>query len=79
MPTTHVLVDDRLTAPSGQAEASCPACPHPANAHDPIARRFCSATEAGRLTRGCQCSDESSGATYGKSNQGNISDRAGRP
>ncbi|MEV4027660.1 RGCVC family protein [Actinosynnema sp. NPDC050801] len=70
---------DRCTPDNaGQVETPCPVCPHPTYAHDPIARRFCSATEAGALTRGCQCSSESSGATYGTSGRGNTKDRAGR-
>ncbi|GAB3001834.1 RGCVC family protein [Saccharothrix stipae] len=78
MPTNDVLMDRSTPDTAGQVETPCPACPHPTNAHDPIARRFCSATEAGALSRGCQCSTESSGATYGKSGHGTISDRAGR-
>jgi hypothetical protein len=75
---TDVLIDPLAPDATGQAEASCPACPHPANAHDAISRRFCTATEAGHLQRGCLCSGESTGASYGKSDKGNISDRAGR-
>lgn len=78
MPTTDVLMNNLTHDTTGQGGTSCPVCPHPANAHDPIARRFCSATEAGALSRGCLCSGESSGATYGKSSNGDISDRAGR-
>lgn len=78
MPTTDVLMDHCTPDPARQVEPSCPVCPHPVDAHDPIARRFCSATGSGALSRGCQCSTESSGATYGKSNNGGISDRAGR-
>ncbi|WP_433261352.1 RGCVC family protein [Actinosynnema sp. CS-041913] len=76
MSTTHVLIDPLAPDAARQAERSCPACPHPADAHDPLARRFCAATRAGGLHRGCLCSAESSSATYGKSGQGNISDRA---
>ncbi|MEU4746175.1 RGCVC family protein [Actinosynnema sp. NPDC023658] len=76
MTTTPVLLDPLAPDSAVQAEPSCPACPHPADAHDPLARRFCAATRTGGLHRGCLCSVESSGATYGKSGQGNISDRA---
>ena len=78
MSKTEVLIDHRTPDTTAQVEPPCPVCPHPANAHDPIARRSCSATEAGALTRGCQCSSESSGATYGKSRNGNASERARR-
>lgn len=78
MPTSDVLMDRAPPDTAGQVETLCPVCPHPTNAHDPIARRFCSATRAGALSRGCQCSSESTGATYGKPGSGNISDRAGR-
>jgi hypothetical protein len=36
-------------------DAGCPACPHPLPEHDPIAARFCRATAAGTLSRGCVC------------------------
>ncbi|WP_372470533.1 RGCVC family protein [Saccharothrix luteola] len=49
---------------------------YPADAHDALAQRFCAATRAGDLHRGCLCSTESSAATYGKSGQANVSDRA---
>ena len=35
--------------------AICAVCPHPEESHDMIARRFCAATRAGTLTRGCVC------------------------
>lgn len=34
----------------------CEACPHPAADHDAIALRFCRATVAAALERGCVCS-----------------------
>jgi hypothetical protein len=36
-------------------ENACPSCPHPLDSHDVIARRFCAATSAGHLERGCVC------------------------
>ncbi|MCZ2839409.1 RGCVC family protein [Modestobacter sp. VKM Ac-2985] len=36
-------------------EAGCPACAHSMDAHDPIGVRFCRATAAGTLDRGCVC------------------------
>lgn len=46
-----------LPAPEVQAgdEPGCPACPHPMSAHDPIGARFCRATTAASLERGCVC------------------------
>ncbi len=41
----------RCPAPS----PACDACRHDLDGHDAIGRRFCSATVAGALTRGCIC------------------------
>ncbi|WP_436390250.1 RGCVC family protein [Amycolatopsis sp. MEPSY49] len=38
----------------GNATA-CAACRHAQHTHDPIARRFCTATVAGGFNRGCVC------------------------
>jgi len=35
---------------------NCPVCPHPMAAHDAIGARFCRATIAKALARGCACS-----------------------
>lgn len=35
--------------------ASCPVCPHPLVTHDAIGTRFCRATIARALPRGCTC------------------------
>ena len=37
------------------AAARCSACVHPRDAHDGIATRFCAATTARALARGCAC------------------------
>lgn len=37
------------------ADETCSACNHPWSAHDIIGRRFCAATLAGALDRGCVC------------------------
>jgi hypothetical protein len=34
---------------------ACAACPHDRDAHDRIGTRFCAATTAGALRRGCVC------------------------
>ncbi|MGY1839546.1 MULTISPECIES: RGCVC family protein [unclassified Modestobacter] len=46
-----------LLAPAVRSgeELGCPACAHPMDAHDPIGARFCRATAAGALDRGCAC------------------------
>jgi hypothetical protein len=35
--------------------AGCAACPHPLAHHDAIGLRFCAATTAGAVVRGCIC------------------------
>jgi hypothetical protein len=49
-PDLHATVTD---APDDAA--ACPACPHPLALHDPIGARFCRATAAAALSRGCVC------------------------
>ncbi|MGH3850988.1 MAG: RGCVC family protein, partial [Pseudonocardiaceae bacterium] len=34
---------------------TCTVCPHPWDAHDRIGVRYCAATVAGALSRGCVC------------------------
>jgi hypothetical protein len=34
---------------------ACAVCPHPWTFHDRIAARYCTATVAGRYSRGCVC------------------------
>jgi hypothetical protein len=36
---------------------ACPACPHPVAIHDAIGTRFCRATTANTLSRGCACAE----------------------
>lgn len=36
---------------------SCPVCPHPTGNHDSLGRRYCAATAAGTLDRGCICAN----------------------
>ncbi|WP_212612754.1 RGCVC family protein [Pseudonocardia hierapolitana] len=43
------------SAPEGGTDLRCAACPHDRDAHDPIGTRFCTATIAGALSRGCVC------------------------
>ena len=63
VPTSTAIVGTLPPVPPAApspVEASSPAsgcdvCPHPAEAHDVIGRRFCDATVLGALTRGCIC------------------------
>lgn len=43
------------TSPASVTEAERCACGHLELGHDPIARRFCTATSSAGLTRGCIC------------------------
>ncbi len=36
-------------------DVSCDACPHPRQEHDPLGVRYCTATTASALPRGCIC------------------------
>lgn len=36
-------------------DPTCPVCPHPLDTHDRISARYCSATTAGGVDRGCVC------------------------
>jgi hypothetical protein len=47
-------IDVASNAPETDEEV-CPACAHVMSAHDVIGARFCIATKAGGLTRGCAC------------------------
>jgi hypothetical protein len=38
-----------------RADRACAVCPHDRDAHDAIGTRFCSATSARLLKRGCVC------------------------
>jgi hypothetical protein len=44
-----------LDAPIAVAAPTCDVCGHPMSAHDRISSRFCDATQAGALSRGCIC------------------------
>ncbi len=55
--TTTFPAPDTQDGPEARAEdeARCGSCPHPVAAHDPIGLRFCRATRAGDIDRGCVC------------------------
>ncbi|MEU4519081.1 RGCVC family protein [Amycolatopsis sp. NPDC024027] len=46
---------DAVTETGGTAMVACAACQHARHTHDPVARRFCTATVAGGFNRGCVC------------------------
>ena len=46
------------SAAEARSGPACAACPHDRDAHDPIGARFCSATIARGLSRGCVCVGE---------------------
>ena len=52
VPTTTALP---APAPQAEDDTRCGSCPHPLADHDPIGLRFCRATRAGDITRGCVC------------------------
>lgn len=45
----------RVELPGAAQTGDCPVCPHERDGHDSIASRFCAATSAGALDRGCAC------------------------
>ena len=52
-PTPRIADDAPGTGEPGGP--TCPVCPHPAALHDAIGARFCRATTAKALSRGCVC------------------------
>ncbi len=46
----------RDASPADPLTQTCDVCAHPDAAHDAIARRYCKATMASALPRGCICS-----------------------
>jgi hypothetical protein len=52
---THLDPAVELEQEQGAANVCCDMCPHPLDQHDAIAQRFCTATAAGALSRGCIC------------------------
>lgn len=56
-PEVLPLVDPVRTADDPASLTVCAACPHESALHDRIGSRFCGATIAGGLDRGCVCGD----------------------
>jgi hypothetical protein len=52
-----------VTETGDPAVDACAVCSHPLESHDVIARRFCTATQAGMFNRGCVCSGGAEKAT----------------
>ena len=56
VPDTQGGTRDRVEGETEvEDQARCGSCPHPLVAHDPIGLRFCRATRAGDIHRGCAC------------------------
>jgi hypothetical protein len=66
MPATDVTPDLSGHAINGEVATGCAVCPHPWTFHDRIAARFCTATVAGKFTRGCVCTAYPDGAVPNK-------------
>jgi hypothetical protein len=49
---TAVLADHTSHS---DAAGICVVCPHPVHDHDPLGVRYCTATTASALSRGCIC------------------------
>jgi hypothetical protein len=55
MPTIDTTPTTGDQGAQDAAHATCSVCPHAAKAHDRIGTRYCAATVAGGLRRGCVC------------------------
>ena len=58
MPATETLPtepDSPAITDGSTPDEMCDVCSHPMSAHDTISARFCAATVAGALARGCVC------------------------
>jgi len=63
MSRIDVEPDVAVAETGDRAVAVCAVCPHSVESHDMIARRFCTATQAGALDRGCVCAGPEKAAT----------------
>lgn len=57
MPMTELKPPVAKPDTGDRTHLPCAVCPHAWDAHDPIGIRYCSATVAGGLRRGCVCGD----------------------
>ena len=53
--TTATVTAAHITPRTDAVEGACDTCPHGLGTHDAISLRFCAATRAAALTRGCVC------------------------
>ncbi|MDT7790145.1 MAG: hypothetical protein QOF58_8564 [Pseudonocardiales bacterium] len=53
MPTSELQT--AVLAARSDADGICAVCPHPWHEHDPLGVRYCTATTASVLSRGCIC------------------------
>jgi hypothetical protein len=58
MPAIELNADFSGHGANGEVATGCAVCPHPWTTHDRIAARFCTATVAGKFSRGCVCSPD---------------------
>lgn len=55
-PSESVSATQTVDEPqAAESPGRCGVCPHELAKHDPIAARYCRATQAGVLTRNCMC------------------------
>jgi hypothetical protein len=59
MPKIDATVTVAEPGTADLAHPACTACPHAWDAHDRIGIRYCTASAAGGLDRGCVCVDDS--------------------
>jgi hypothetical protein len=45
-------------------DTQCPSCLHAVSSHDPIALRYCAATQRGALDRGCICHPDTNARSF---------------
>lgn len=55
MPVPTVIPETSGNTPDDDVARGCAVCPHLWADHDRIAARFCTATVAGKFSRGCVC------------------------
>lgn len=55
MSPTEIKPATPETDAGDRSRTRCAVCPHPWDAHDRIGLRYCAATAAGSLDRGCVC------------------------
>jgi hypothetical protein len=55
MSTSLSIPESNAAAEPTAPAVLCEMCPHEMEGHDALSRRFCRATAAGALTRGCIC------------------------